>query len=160
MIAVVRASSGDRDRVFLAATVGALLGAIELAQDYPDFCSRYALELSLAICAALAAFRALLRRLGAPSLVCDGQWLAYRSWLLGAVFDLDELAEVHAREAAGGALTGISLCTHQRELYRLELDRWRREDVRILLAALLESHPQTRMDSPTWLWLKHLPPGG
>lgn len=159
MIAIVRANSGGRDRLFLAATIGALLGAIELAQDCPDFCSRHTLALSLGVCAALAALRYVLWRVVAPSLVCDGQWLAYRSWLLGAVVDLDELSEVHAREMESGALAEISLHTRQRELYRLELDRWRGEDVRSLLTALLEAHPQTRMDSPTWLWLKHMPPG-
>jgi hypothetical protein len=159
VIAVVRSSPIGRDRTFLAATLGALLGATELSRDCPDFCSGHTVLLSLMICSALGLFRALLRRLEEPSLICDGQWLAYRSWLLGAVVDLDDLAEVHSRELAGGAVAEITLCTRQRELYRLELDRWRREDVRDLLAALLESHPQTRMDSPTWLWLKHLPPG-
>lgn len=159
MIAVVRSSSAGRDRVFLAATLGALLGAILLARHCPDFCSGHTLSLSLSVCAALAAFRALLRRLAPPSLICDGRWLAYSSWLLGSVVELDELAEMHSREAAGGAVAEIALCTRQRELYRLELDRWRGEDVRSLLAALLASHPQTHLDSPTRLWLKHLPPG-
>jgi hypothetical protein len=160
VIAVVRASASGRERAFLAATLGALLGAIELAQQCPDFCSGHTFVLSAAFCSALILFRAVLRRLAEPALVCDGQWLAYRSWLLGAVVDLDELSEVHSRELQGGAVAEISLCTRQRELYRLELDRWRGEDVRGLLTALLESHPQTRLDSPTWLWLKHLPPGG
>lgn len=160
MIAVVRPSSDDRERIFLATTIAVLLGAVELSQDDPDFCSRHALALSLAVCAALAAFHTLLRHLMQPALVCDGQSLAYRSWLLGAVVDLEELAEVQASEAHGGTLAELSLRTSRRELYRLELDRWQREDVRALLAALLQSHPQTRLDSPTWLWLKHLPPGG
>jgi hypothetical protein len=159
-IAVVHSSSDDRERVFLATTIAVLLGAIELAQDSPDFCSRHTVALSLAVCTALAAFHALLRRLMQPALVCDGQSLAYRSWLLGAVVELDELVEVQSSTARGGALAELSLRTAQRELYRLELQRWRGEDVRKLLAALLRSHPQTRLDSPTWLWLKHLPPGG
>ena len=160
MIAVVRSSSDDRERVFLATTVAVLLGAVELAQDNPDFCSRYPVALSLAVCAALAAFHTLLRQLIRPALLCDGQSLAYRSWLLGAVVDLEELAEVHSVEARGGALAGLSLRAPRGELYRLELDRWRDDDLRQLLAALLRSHPQTRLDSPAWLWLKHMPPGG
>jgi hypothetical protein len=160
MIAVVRSSSDDRERVFLATTIGVLLGAVELSQDNPDFCSSHAVALSLAVCASLAAFHTLLQRLIQPALVCDGQSLAYRSWLLGAVVELDGLAEVHSVEAQGGTLAGLSLRAPRGELYRLELDRWRDDDLRQLLAALLRSHPQTRMDNPTWLWLRHLPPGG
>src|SRR6202012_139587 len=99
--------------------IAVLLGAVELAQENPDFCSRHTVALSLAICLVLAAFHALLRRLVQPALVCDGQSLAYRSWLLGAVVDLDELVEVQSSEARSGTLAELSLRTPRRELYRL-----------------------------------------
>jgi hypothetical protein len=158
MIAVVRATADLRDRSFLAMTLGSLLGAIELAQDLPDFCSQHAFALSSSICLALAAIRLAQRRLLAPGLICDGHWLAYRSWLLGALIDLDGLAEVHSRNVAGDGPPGeITLCTRQRELYRLELRHWRREDVHGLLAALVENHPQVRLDHATRQWLEQSP---
>jgi len=155
VIAVVRADSAGRQRMFLACTLGALLGAIELARHYPDFCAGHAIALSLSICAALAAVRFMLRRVAAPSLICDGHWLAYQSWLLGMLIDLKELAEVHVPEVArDGPLAEITLCTRQRELYRLDLRRWRREDVRGLLSALVESHPGMKMDRDIRAWLR------
>ena len=155
MIAVVRSDSKVRQRAFLAITLGALVGAVEVAQECPDFCSRHTIALSLSVCAALAAIRFMLRRVNAPSLICDGHWLAYRSWLLGSLIDLEGLAEVHAHEASrGGSPAEITLCTRQRELYRLDLRRWRREDVRCLLSGLVESHPGMKLDSDTWAWLR------
>jgi len=155
VIAVVRATADRRDRVFLAATLGSLLGAIELAQNLPDFCSQHAFALSSSICLGLAAIRLLQRRLLAPALICDGHWLAYRSWLLGALIDLEGLAEVESRRAGAAGPPGeITLRTRQRELYRLELRRWRREDVHDLLAALVENHPQVRLDRTPRPWLE------
>lgn len=155
MIAIVRSHTGDRQRGFLAVTLGTLLGAVELAQDCPDFCSSHALGLSLSISAALAGCRYLLSLTVAPSLICDGEWLAYRSWLLGSLVDLHDLAEVHAHASPTGAPSEILLCARQRELYRLQLRQWRDEDVRELLSALLDTHPGMKLDGDTWAWLGH-----
>jgi len=155
MIAVVRATAELRDRSFLATTLGSLLGAIELARNLPDFCSQHAFALSFSICLMLAAIRLTQRRLLAPALICDGHWLAYRSWLLGTLIDLEDLVAVESfRAGADGPPGEITLRNRQRELYRLELRRWRREDVRGLLAALIENHPQLRLDRATRRWLE------
>lgn len=155
MIAVVRATAGLRDRSFLATTLGSLAGSIMLSHDAPDFCSQHAFALSSSICLALAAIRLVQRRLLAPALICDGHWLAYRSWLLGALIDLHDLDQVESRRAGADGPPGeITLRTRQRELYRLELRRWRREDVHRLLAALVENHPQVRLDRATRCWLE------
>lgn len=154
MIAVVRADSARRQQAFLAITLAALLGAVQLSWNCPDFCSSHAFALSLSVCAALAAVRFMLQRVAAPSLICDGHWLAYRSWLLGMLIDLDELAEVHVRETSRRGQPGeITLCAPQRELYRLDLRHWQREDVRRLLSALMEAHPGMKLDRGTWAWL-------
>ncbi|HZR38305.1 MAG TPA: hypothetical protein VFA75_23250 [Nevskia sp.] len=155
MIAVVRATADLRDRSFLATTLGSLAGAIVLAHDFPDFSSQHAFALSSSICLGLAAIRLAQRRLLAPALICDGHWLAYRSWLLGALIDLEGLEQVECLGAGADGPPGeIRLRARQRELYRLELRRWRREDVQGLLAALVENRPQVQLDRATRRWLE------
>ena len=70
--------------------------------------------------------------------------------------DLDELDTVRATRGDHGTIREIAFCTRKRELLRINLGQWRREDVQALLTVLIETHPQAQFDSPTRLWLQPL----
>lgn len=157
MIAVVRESQRRRRGPLLLMALLSECAALGFSWACPDFSSEHALLLSCGVCLALWGFNGVRHRLGGPSMVCDGRWLSCCSWLIGYLVDLDELHAVRAtRQGAHGTLREIAICARKRELLRIDLGQWRREDVQALLTVLLESHPQTQFDSPTRLWLQPL----
>lgn len=159
MIAVVREARHSHHRPLLAL---AFLGqglALALSCAYPEFCARHAVLLSSAVCLALWSLSLVRHRLGGPSLVCDGRWLASCSWLIGYLVDLDELDAVRASRGDKGTIEQIAFCTRKRELFRIELGQWRRDDLQALLVVLIETHPQAEFDSQTRLWLHPLRAG-
>jgi hypothetical protein len=159
VIAIVRESRRRHGPLLAMAFLGQAL-ALALSYACPDFCARHAVLLSCAVCLALWGLSLVQNRLGGPSLICDGRWLASCSWLIGYLVDLDELDAVYAsRRGDKGAINQIAFCTRKRELFRLDLGQWRREDVQALLAVLIESHPQAEFDSQTRLWLQPLRAG-
>jgi hypothetical protein len=153
VIAIVREARRRRPLPAMALLSQGL--ALGFSYAYPDFCARHAVLLSAAVCLALWGLSLVQDRLGGSSLICDGRWLASCSWLIGYLVDLDELDAVRASRRGGkGAINQIAFCTRKRELFRIDLGQWRREDVQALLTVLIESHPQAEFDSQTRLWLQ------
>ncbi len=86
-------------------------------------------------------------------LICDGQWLGVSSWLVGSVVNLGELAVIECSRAGRG-IRELAFRSSSRELLRLDLRRWRQDEVRHLLARLRQTHPGLSFDLPTQLWLE------
>jgi len=151
-VAVVRARPHSESFGLLIALAGAAAMAW-LVATRPQFCAEHAPALAGAICAALALSVLRQRSRSSRRLVCDGQWLAVSSWLVGSVVDLGGLAAIECSRAGRG-IRELALRNGSRELIRLDLRLWRQDEVRALLTRLRQTHPALSFDLPTQLWLE------
>lgn len=153
-VAVVRAAPGSWSSGLLPVLAGAA-ALVALIRARPEFCAQHALALALGICLVLGALSLRRSERASRRLICDGRWLGASSWLLGSVVDLEELSAVDSgRGPSGPRLRELALRGRSRTLLRLDLSRWRQDEVRNLLARLRQTHPGLEFDLPTRLWLE------
>jgi hypothetical protein len=153
-VTVVRATPGSWSSGLAPVLAGAA-ALVWLVRVRPEFCAQHAFALSLLVCLVLGA--ASLRRSERTSrrLICDGRWLGASSWLKGSVLDLEELAAIDSGRGPSGAQPReLALRAGNRTLLRLDLRRWRQDEVRSLLARLRQAHPGLQLDLPISLWLE------
>jgi hypothetical protein len=156
-VTVVRATPGSRSSGLLPVLAGAA-ALVWMVHSRPEFCAEHAFALALGACLALAAFSLRRGERASRRLVCDGRWLGASSWLVGSVVDLEELAAVDSgRGHSGPQPRELALRTRNRTLLRLDLSRWRQDEVRNLLARLRQARPGLELDLPTRQWLEQRP---
>lgn len=152
-VAVVRAAPGSRSSGLLPVLAGAA-ALVWLIRARPEFCAQHALALALTVCLVLGALSLRRSERASRRLICDGRWLGASSWLLGSVVDLEDLAAVDSgRGPTGPQPRELALRARDRTLLRLDLRRWRQDEVRNLLARLRQTRPGLELDLPTRLWL-------